>query len=70
MHSDAERLATKHGISFEDALQVLCFFNGFLLHNYYIHAEMLIISANRWGIHPIDMINHGIQGATRNIHLS
>lgn len=70
MHADAERLSTKHGVSFEEALEVLCFFNGFLLHNYYMHSEMLIMSAKRWNIRPVDMINHGIQNATRNIHLS
>lgn len=70
MHAMAERLSTKHGISFEEALEVLCFFNGFLLHSYYQHAEMLIMSANRWGIKPVDMINHGIQNAIRNIHLN
>lgn len=70
MHADAERLSTKHGVSFEDALEVLCFFNGFLLHNYYAHAEMAIMSANRWHISPVDLINQGLHNATRNIHLS
>lgn len=67
MHAAAERLSTKHGVSFEDALEVLCFFNGFLLHNYYAHAEMLIMSAQRWQIGPIDLINHGLRACLRKI---
>lgn len=67
MREAAERLSTKHKVSFEDALEVLCFFNGFLLHNYYAHAEMLIMSAQRWQIGPIDLINHGLRACLRKI---
>ena len=70
MHAAAERLSTKHRVSFEDALEVLCFFNGFLLHNYEQHAEMLIISAKKWKVPPAEMINTGMQQFTRKIHLN
>lgn len=67
MREAAERLSDKHKVSFEDALEVLMFFNGFLLHGYYTHAEMLIMSANRWQIKPVDMINHGLQACLKNV---
>ena len=68
MYDAAMRLSRKHQVDFKDALEVLCFFNGFLLHNYEQHAEMLIISAKKWKVPPAEMINTGIQQFTRKIH--
>ena len=60
-------LSIKHQVSFDDALQVLMFFNGFMLHNVVIHADLLIASAVRWGIRPPEMINHGLEVAMEKI---
>lgn len=70
MYDAAMRLSRKHQVDFKDALEVLCFFNGFLLHNYEQHAEMLIISAKKWRVPVAEMINTGIQQYTRKIHLN
>ena len=70
MYDAAMRLSRKHRIDFKDALEVLCFFNGFLLHDYEKHADMLIISAKKWRVSPSEMINTGMQQYTRKIHLN
>lgn len=65
MYDSAIRLSRKHRVEFEVCLDVLCFFNGFLLHNYEVHADMLIASAIKWKVSPTEMINTGMQQFTR-----
>jgi hypothetical protein len=70
IRESATRLSEKYEVSFEEALQALVFFNGFLLHNYERHAAMMIVSSKVWKVSVSEMINTGLEAATRNIHLS